>query len=268
MIGQRSLLNKIDTMIESFPKFSIIVGAKNSGKKTIAKYICNKLGLKIIYFGTGIDEVRKIIELSYEQDKPICYICEADDMSLGAKNCLLKITEEPPKNAYFILTLISLSNTLETIQSRATVLQLDNYTKDELIEYRKYRKYGGFFDKNVELVCSSTGDVDELFTYDVPSFCSFAETLAFQISIPTTGNIFKASQHLKLTDKDDKHYDSILMFKTVRSLYINKAIETKDKKYLLAADVTSACLRDLKIPTVAKLGTIDKWIMDVRSVLR
>ena len=268
MIGQRGLIEKINTMIDSFPRFSIVVGAKGSGKHDIVKYICNKLHLNIVEFGTGIDEVRKIIELSYEQDKPTCYFCpNADSMSLGAKNALLKITEEPPKNSYFILTLISLSNTLETIQSRATVLPLDVYSNEDLVGYRKYRNYSDKFDYVIKDVCETTGDVDELFSHDVPSFYKFAETVAFQISIPTTGNIFKIPKNLKLTDKSDG-YDPTLLFKTVRNLYIKKAIETKEHKYLYASNVTSDCLKDLNLPTVVKMGTIDKWIMDVRRVLR
>lgn len=66
----------------------------------------------------------------------------------------------------------------------------------------------------------------------------------------------------------DNGYDPILLFKAIRSLYIKEAIKTKDKKYLYASDVTSSCIRDLKLLTVSKLGTIDKWIMDVRKVLR
>ena len=268
MIGQRGLLEKIDTMLDSFPRFCIVVGAKGSGKRTIVHHICNKLGLKIVEFGTGIDEVRDIIEISYEQDKPTCYFCpNADGMSLGAKNALLKITEEPPKKSYFILTLLSLTNTLETIQSRATVLPLDNYSSEDLVAYRKQRHYSDLFDYILKDVCESTGDVDELFKHDVPSFYKFAETVAFQIAIPTTGNIFKIPKNLKLSEKSEG-FDPILLFKTVRNLYIKKAIETKEHRYLNASNVTSECLRDLHLPTVVKLSTIDKWIMDVRKVLR
>ena len=203
MIGQKTLLAKIEQMLTSYPKFSIITGAANSGKRLIAEYICKRLGLQIVYFGTGIDNVREIIELSYQQDKPICYICaNADSMSIGAKNSLLKITEEPPNNAYFILTLQSITNTLETIQSRATVLSLDEYTPDELIAYREFKKYPTGFDEIVKEVCSSTGEVDALFSVDVLSFFKFAETVAFQIHIPTTGNIFKIPKSLKMKESD------------------------------------------------------------------
>ena len=215
MIGQTQLLEKIDKILDSYPKFSIIVGAKGSGKKTIVKHICNKLRLPIVNFGTSIEDVRKVIDLSYEQTEPICYVCaDADAMSLGAKNCLLKITEEPPHKAYFILTLQSLSNTLETIQSRGTVLNLDPYSTTELKQYTTYRDYPMKYDKIVEDICSTTGEVDELFKCDVDKFYKFAQTIANQIHIPNTGNIFKISKQIKAKE-DDVAYDSILLFKAV-----------------------------------------------------
>ena len=114
MIGQTQLLEKIDKILDSYPKFSIIVGAKGSGKKTIVKHICNKLRLPIVNFGTSIEDVRKVIDLSYEQTEPICYVCaDADAMSLGAKNCLLKITEEPPKKDEQILLLEEIRDLLK-----------------------------------------------------------------------------------------------------------------------------------------------------------
>ena len=268
MIGQTMLLSRINTLLENFPKFVILTGAKGSGKRSIAHFICARLGVQVVEFGTGIDEVREIIELSYEQTSPICYFCpDADSMSLGAKNALLKITEEPPNHAFFILTLLSMTNTLETIQSRATVLPLDNYTPDELVEYRKYKLYGSGFDNIVQEICTNTGEVDALFEQDVPSFYKFAETVAFQIHLPTSGNIFKIPASLKIKESD-KGFDPVLLFKTVRELYIKKGIKEKNTKYLLAANVTSECLRDLALPTVNKVGTVDKWIMDVRKVLR
>ena len=73
MIGQQKLLHKIDNIIESYPKFSIIVGPKGSGKTLIAKDICYRLKLPIVFFGTNIQEVRDIIDLSYQQTEPICF---------------------------------------------------------------------------------------------------------------------------------------------------------------------------------------------------
>lgn len=267
IIGQKALVQKIDSLID-FPKFVIITGASGSGKHVLVHYVCRKYQLPIIEFGTGIDDVRKIIDLAYAQDKPVCYFCpNADNMSIGAKNALLKVTEEPPSNAYFIMTLLDIGNTLETIKSRATLFMLDEYTPEEIIEYRKYRDYGSYYDNIVSDICTTTGEVDGLFASDLPAFYKFAETVAFQIHLPVTGNIFKIPKSLKTT-AEGNGYDPILLFKAVRKMYLKKGLEEKSVKYLKAAQVTTACLKDLRIPTVNKVGTVDKWIMDVRSVLR
>lgn len=268
IIGQVSLLSKIDKLIESFPKFSIIVGSKGSGKKTIAKYICERLNLPIIKVGTKIDDIREMIDLSYEQFEPMCYlIADADNMSIGAKNSLLKITEEPPKNAYFIMTLESMSNTLETIQSRGTVLPLDNYSKEELIQYREMRKYSNSFDDLIIDSCSSTGDVDELFCYDIPSFKALVNNIIDYIHGVPVCNTFKIPKSIKTKADDKEGFNSILLLNAVRNGYIKRGIQTRNPNYLRAALITSQYIRDLRLGNVNKIGTMDMWIMDIRKLL-
>lgn len=268
IIGQTDLKEKIDKLITRFPRFSIVVGPEGSGKKEICKYICNKLSIPLVKYSQKIDDVREAITVSYEQTEPICYLfADADDMSLAAKNCLLKITEEPPKNAYFIITLKSLENTLPTIKSRGTVLNLDVYSKQEIIDYRKYRKYNESNDNLVYHICDTTGEVDELFKCDIPGFYKYATNIVDFIHKVNSGNIFKISKQMKLKDTESG-YDPILLFKTVRNLYIQKAKESGIKEYLLASNVTSDCIRDLRLQTVSRQATIDMWIMNVRSVLR
>ena len=268
MIGQTRLKDIIERTIDRFPKFTIFVGPKGSGRKTLVKEIFKRLNIPIIEFGTSVDDVRQTINIAYEQVKPICYMCpQADNMSLSAKNGLLKVTEEPPQNAYFVLILEDLCNTLETIQSRGTPFILDPYSKEELISYRKYKQYKPDYDKIIQEVCDNTGEVDELFSCDINAFYKFAETIVNSIHIPTSGNIFKISKQIKSKDTENG-YDGLLLFKAVRNLFLKKGIETKDKKYLCASIITSECLRDLRLTNVNKVGTVDMWIMNVRSVLR
>lgn len=271
MIGQTQLLQELNIILNRYPKFSIIVGPKGSGKKTIVEYICKHLNLPMVTFGISIEEVRQIIDLSYEQKNPICYVCaDADEMSLGAKNCLLKVTEEPPNNAYFILTLQSMSNTLETISSRGTVFTLDPYSKQDLIEYIKLKGYPLNYSDLICNICTTTGEIDELLKnkedFYLQQFYKFAQTVAYKIHEPKSGNIFKISKQVKTKTNPDG-YDPILLFKTVRNLYIEKAIETKKVQYINAANVTTVCLQDLQIAVLSTVATIDIWIMNVRRAL-
>ena len=269
MIGQVNLLNDIDRIINRFPRFSIITGPKGSGKKTLCKVITNKLGITPLYFGIKIEDIRNAIEMAYTQVQPIAFVIpDADRMSIGAKNSLLKITEEPPKNCYFIMTLESLDNTLDTIKSRGTIFKLDPYNEQELLEYRAYRGYSSNFDNIITMVCNNTGEVDELYSYNVDEFFSFANCVTDNIHIPNNGNTFKITKKIKTKQDDNTCYEASLLLKAIQKLYLKKAKETKDKKYLNASICTSKWGQQLNLPSVNKIGIMDMWIMDVRRILR
>ena len=84
--------------------------------------------------GNSISEVRETIENAYTITDTTCYIFRnADDMKNEAKNALLKVVEEPPNNAYFIMTVQNIDNMLGTIKSRGTVIKMEPYTREELL---------------------------------------------------------------------------------------------------------------------------------------
>ena len=135
MIGQK---NNINTLIQwrcnkSVPRFIIISGALGSGRLTLAKVIIKMINAKGIIMGNSIDDVRNTIENAYRITEPTCYIFRnADDMRTEAKNALLKVVEEPPNNAYFIMTVENIDNMLGTIKSRGTVISMEPYSQKEL----------------------------------------------------------------------------------------------------------------------------------------
>ena len=135
MIGQK---NNINTIIQwrcnkSVPRFIIISGDIGSGRLTLAKVIIRMINAKGIIMGNSIAEVRETIENAYTITEPTCYIFRnADNMSLNAKNALLKVVEEPPHNAYFIMTVQNIDNMLGTIRSRGTVIKMEPYTIQDL----------------------------------------------------------------------------------------------------------------------------------------
>lgn len=135
MIGQK---NNINTLIQwrcnkSIPRFIIISGALGSGRLTLAKVIIKMINAKGIIMGNSIAEVRETIENAYTITEPTCYIFRnADDMKNEAKNALLKVVEEPPNKAYFIMTVQNIDNMLGTIRSRGTVIKMEPYSQAEL----------------------------------------------------------------------------------------------------------------------------------------
>ena len=120
----------------SVPRFIIIEGDEGSGRLELAKVIMKIINATGIIAGNGIADVREIIENAYTVTDTTCYIFRnADDMKNEAKNALLKVVEEPPNNAYFIMTVHNIDNMLGTIKSRGTVIRMEPYSKLELESY-------------------------------------------------------------------------------------------------------------------------------------
>lgn len=82
----------------------------------------NVLFLDVFNEKVGINDVRDVEQQMWQTsmfDKPkIAYISGMDLLSIAAQNALLKTLEEPPKNAFFILSVSNISRVLPTIMSR------------------------------------------------------------------------------------------------------------------------------------------------------
>ena len=73
IVGQKNLIDILDKQIENgFPRFSIIVGDIGSGRKTISKYIAEKLNLSYVECDTKIETVREVIASSYTYKNRYC----------------------------------------------------------------------------------------------------------------------------------------------------------------------------------------------------
>lgn len=267
MIGQKNNLEFIDTCIKNncFPRFVIITGEKGSGKKTLASYIAKKCirGFEI-YPGSGVDAVREAIENAYRCAGPTVYIFpDADKMSSQAKNAMLKITEEPPRQAYFIMTVESISNTLETLKSRGAEIQMESYTKDELAATAS-----GVNSLALQ-IASNPGQLQQLSEIDTEEFYTFCEKVLDNIASVTGVNAFKIGNSFKFKD-DGTGYDPILFFECVKTICLNRSREAKTVKemtaYYLTLKITARYKRDFLLTGVKKDSTFDMWILEMREI--
>lgn len=83
----------------------------------------------------GIDVIRTIKETAYikpnEATKKIYVFTDAQNITVQAQNALLKLIEEPPASAIFLLLVTSKHLLLPTILSRATLLQMQTPSIDQ-----------------------------------------------------------------------------------------------------------------------------------------
>ena len=85
MIGQRNLQSRIEPLIKdrTFPRFSILVRPKGSGKQTLVHWIYQQFGTGILSnIGISVDAVRQSIAESYRLIGSQCIYLFADADSM------------------------------------------------------------------------------------------------------------------------------------------------------------------------------------------
>ena len=266
MIGQQQLSNRIQQLIENdaFPRFSIFVGPKGSGKKTLLLEMFEGIYLE----DNNVDSVRKMIEMVYRVGNRTFIMPDADTMSVAAKNALLKVVEECPNDNYFIMTLEDENNTLETIRSRGTVFHMDRYTPGE-IGYYFYDNYHANHSEDDEVIvkelCETPGDVDILVKMGIKEFYDYVQLAVDNIAEVSLANAFKMPNKIALKD-DAEGYDFTLFLKCMIVVCSDKM-----KQDVIDAEVVqciSRYLQKTRIKGINKTMLLDNLILDVRELLK
>jgi len=272
IIGQKDLLDRIDTLIDNgnFPRFSIIVGGPRSGKRLIANYISDRLNSTFVPSSVKIDDVRDVINSSYTVMESICYMwANADMMSVGAKNAVLKITEEPPMSSYFIMTLQTVENMLPTILSRGTTFNIQPYSNDEILEYANRRNYDLNDNKDIVLnMCSTPGELDILNSNNLNEFVGFTNKVLDFIGQASIANCLKLSNNFALKQGETDKYDIKLFLQCVMSLALSRYKETNDVKYNKLCISTCNILSEFRTSSVSKLAVLDKWLLSANDTMK
>jgi hypothetical protein len=278
MIGQKDLLEKFNSMIDDrtveFPHFIILVGNKGSGKKTSAEELYKRIAAsttmvinKYVLEDTKADTIRAMISDAQKAIDPVIYIIpDADTMSTTAKNVMLKITEEPPDSAWFIITLENENNTLATIRSRGQMYRLEPYSPETIVQYAK-DKFGISDVTEIEIladICETPGEVDFLHKTGIISLYDYVTLVIDNIAECSGSNAFKIADKIALKNEDDK-YDLRLFWKAFMKVCSDRMRSEMDIKYANAIKITSEYMQQLNVTGINRSSTFDLWILAVRE---
>lgn len=280
MIGQRILQEKVFAQIErgKFPRFSIIIGEKGSGKRTLCAEIAQRLECGLTLVGSKADDIREMIDTAYKVDLPILYvIADCDSMSNNSANALLKVVEEPTKNAYFVLTCENLNNLLPTIKSRGVSFMMEPYTYEDKCDYLDSLQMDHFKSRSdtefVLNVSDTIGDI-KLFIemsmfagMSIKDFIAYVNLVIDNIAEVSGSNAFKIADKIALKDEQDK-YNLKLFWRAFNSICVDRMTDSEQSdplKYARAVAVTGEVLQQLSIKGLNKQMLFDNWILRIRT---
>lgn len=278
--GQKELLSDINTLIDKnkFPHFAILVGGVGFGKKLLADYIAMRLGANFVPCGIKAEEVRDVIYNSYTATEKTLYMFfDCDDMSVTSKNALLKVTEEPPNDSYFIMTVQDLSSVLGTIVSRATVFYMNPYSVSDIDDYIEKKDFD-FDDKTrsiVKQICTCPNDVKIASSTDIKAVYDTADKFIQFIGAANLANELKIATTLNLKKDDSEKSDKIdpVMFMRCILLCCSQMVSQDGvvpediKVFHSIIKETSKSLIEFQAKGSNKQSVIDNWIVSTHMAV-
>ena len=266
MIGQTYVQRQIKTAIENqtLARFIILVGDIGSGRKTLSKEIARLMDANYMVVDRGVDAVREAIDKSYESSAETVYVLDCDNMSTAGKSALLKVTEEPPNRARFILITTNVDKAMPTLTSRACVYRMDNYTAADIAYF------AGTEDWRYPNFCTNKYEVDLLKEYGIEEFAQFVDKVVSNIDVVTSANVFKLEHSLSFKEGDGK-YDVKIFLQAFRTVCLNRVQQFDEypqkMKYLDWVGITTETISTLRISSINRQSLIDKWIFDIRRAV-
>lgn len=273
MIGQTKLLDIITRQIESnnFPRFSIIVGAEGSGKKTLSKVIAYALNCHYVLIDPKVDAIRDMMRSAYSVVEPTLYVIYSGDaLSVSAKNALLKVCEETPNNAYIMMLVEDITTVLDTLYSRAGRYYMQPYSTVEILEYASVDN--SIADIVTDL-CETPGDVNTLNFIGAEEFYSYVEKVVDNVADVSTANALKIANQIDVKGNDSNKYDVKLFLRAFKSICGKRLMQNiaengdivEREHYSGGIKVASNSLSQLNIVGINKGALFDIFILDIRK---
>ena len=274
-IGQRKAKEFVKQR-KYLPNSMVIVGAKKSGKRTFARYVAAELGYDCIFIENKVDDIRDMIELASSLAQPTLFVVQVAGMSIGAKNSLLKVTEEPPKNVHICMLAYTEGDVLDTLISRSWVVTLLPYSTDEVSHYlERFVKSSKDILKMAPMF-SSPGQVQFLVqNHGKEGLALYLEKVQFfydNIFEASSSNALKMVDWFKLKDTDTRE-DTLIpeLFLEIAMNYIgfeNRKIQ--DTEVLLAnyglLQLVAKCLGTVSTNGKNKLFAMNKLVKEVQEI--
>jgi DNA polymerase III delta prime subunit len=258
----KDCLERIEKL-DRLPQLSIISAPRGAGKSLLIKKLAEKQNMRIQYIGTKVDNIRDLIQDSVSLEQPTLFvITEGDSMSIGAKNALLKITEEPPHNCYIVIEIRDMNTMLDTIQSRGTLFEIDRYSYNDLKQFA-IEHLGMENNEDTSNICqisATPGDVKLYQEIGYRDCYNYAEMVYNNIMRVTTGNAFKIKNKLDFTGKGEGF--PIDMFFNILLFVCRQHIEDEQAKYIIHCTLNALSM--LKVNGANKEMAFDIWVLDCR----
>lgn len=265
MIGQRENVSYLASLAE-LPRFIVALGPKGSGRKTLLSEEFSRRGIPSMPLDGKVDTLREAIALANQRAVQMAFVVDASDFSANSAGTLLKVAEETPKGTWFSLIAESRQLVYPTLLSRALVIEMSPYSREEFAEYSKsLSDYGVDPDeaRALSAYCQTLGDLFSLATLPDhgASLVAFADKVLNNVLSVPLHNALMIPSHLALRNEEDRHRPDLFL----NVLSAKLSAYPSDDVTIRMAKATSKARSLLANKGLNKQMVMDAWVLDMRG---
>lgn len=263
MVGQERLITKIEFLsIDTLPHSLMILGEKGSGRHTIFDMIVDKLHLP--FFDITDKLSHDMIDEIYLQVEPIIYFIDIDGITIKESNMILKLVEEPLKNAFIVFIGRTRSGVLPTILNRCQIWEMEKYNEEQLKVFLTEEQY------YLLDYCNTPGQILYLKHLDggvVNSMQSMCEKIVAYVGSANFANTLTIGDKIAFKNEQDKwDYDVFIkiLYKTIKRILSKNYSSSLNMMFT----TTSALLKNSEITHINKRHLFENYLCECRYIMR
>lgn len=267
MIGQRKNVAYL-TSLREMPHFTIVFGARGSGRKTLLREAFAHHGVQCVVIDGKVDAIRAAIDVATNGNGKYAFLLDSDDFSNTSAGALLKITEECPNNAWFALIAPSRQSVLQTLQSRATIIDMEPYSKEDFAQYAETLGKLGATEADVARVyqyCETFGDAFRVIAMEDrgEGIVAYAQSVVANVGRVPLHNALKIPMFMDAKGESADKYPADLLLTMVLHICGETNPPTQDSMRILKA--TNWALGLWQNKSVNKQMLLDAWVMKMKG---
>ena len=265
MIGQLKNVSYLSSLRE-LPRFIVVLGPKGSGRRTMLREEFSRRGAEMAQIDGKVDSLREAIALANQRAMPTAFAVDASDFSANSAGTLLKVAEETPAGTWFALIAESRSLVYPTLLSRALVLEMAPYSREEFEQYSgTLSEYGVTAEEASALssYCQTFGDLFSLVSLKDhgASLLAFADLVLNNIASAPLHNALMIPSHLALRDKSEGHRPDLFLNVVSAKL----SAYPSDPATIRMARATSEARSLLSNRGLNRQMVMDEWVFRMRG---
>ena len=242
---------------DNFPRSLLIIGEKSCGKSEAIQLISSKL--KLVELDITEQISLDYIMSMYEKPEPYLYVIDGTKITIKEQNMLLKMVEEPLKNAFIVIKCEASNQILNTIYNRCQKLIFNPFTQEELSEFCD--------DPFILELAKTPGQIIAFKNSPIKDIIELCEKIIDKIGCANISNVLTIGD--KLAFKQEKDKFDVDIFSSILIYSLNKRIhQSQELKYFDLYKLVSQWNIDRKAPTVLQQNLFENYLVKMYQLMR